>query len=48
MWTQLPDNGIIIGPYGGIGFVQRNDLRQVEKVTCFTLFRWFKEFWFGR
>jgi len=36
--------GIIIGPYGGIGYagkIQREDLEQVAK-TCVGLFRWAK------
>lgn len=44
MWGKIPDNGIIIGPYGGIGYIQRDDLKHVA-VTCVGLFRWLRNLW---
>lgn len=44
MWGKIPDNGIIIGPYGGIGYIQRDGVNHVL-VTCVGLFRWIRNLW---
>jgi len=36
---RLPDNGIIYGPYGAIGFVQRIEARR--SAGLFAALRWF-------
>ena len=36
---RLPDNGIVIGVYGGIGFVPRIEAR--KSVDFFAALRWF-------
>lgn len=36
---RLPDNGIVIGMYGGIGFVQRIEARKFA--DFFAALRWF-------
>lgn len=36
---RLPDNGIVIGPYGGIGYFERDGARQ--SADWFTRFRSF-------
>lgn len=35
---RLPENGIVIGPYGGIGFVQRITPRRTA--VRFSVVRW--------
>jgi len=40
MWYTL-QSGIVYGPYGGIGFIQRQDLRDVAWALR-GLFRWAK------
>ena len=42
MKYQANQFGIVYGPYGGIGFVQRQDLRDV-KLALRGLFRWVKQ-----
>jgi hypothetical protein len=36
---RLPDNGIVYGPYGAIGFVQRIEAR--KSADFFAALRWF-------
>ncbi len=36
---KLPDNGIVIGPYGGIGFIPRIEAR--KSADFFAALRWF-------
>lgn len=38
--------GIVYGPYGTVGFVQRDDLRNVA-FSFRALFRWAKKKWFA-
>jgi hypothetical protein len=35
----IPENGIVIGPYGGIGFIPRNTPRRTA--VRFSVLRWF-------
>ena len=36
---RIPENGIVIGPYGGIGFIPRNEAR--KSADFFAALRWF-------
>jgi hypothetical protein len=37
---KMPDNGIVIGPYGGIGFYERHaPTRSAERVSLWRLVR---------
>jgi len=40
MWYTL-QSGIVYGPYGGVGLIQRQDLRDA-KMALRGLFRWVK------
>lgn len=36
---RIPENGIVIGPYGGIGFIPRTTPRRTA--VRFSVLRWF-------
>jgi hypothetical protein len=36
---RIPENGIVIGPYGGIGFIPRIEAR--KSAGFFAALRWF-------